>query len=80
MNRIPDARSLSEALRTIGRLIDANHGHLISVVRNQDRVIVEYRAKDDLPQREEITHFELYKLQQRFYKNRGTFKPVDLWT
>ena len=80
MDRIPDARSLAEALRTIGRLIDANDGHLISLVRNQNRVIVKYRDKDDLPQKEELKHFQLYKLQQRFYKNRSTFKPVDLWT
>jgi len=58
----------------------ADQGRFISLVRTQELVVVEYRDKDDLPQKEEINHFQLYKLQQRFYKNRGTFKPVDLWT
>src|SRR5574341_711982 len=79
MNRIPDPRSLGESLRTIGRLLDANKGQLTLLVGNQDRVIVEYRDQDDQPQKEELKHLDLYKLQQRFYKNRGTFNPIDQW-
>ena len=81
MVRIPDARSLGESLRTIGRLLDVNKGHLVSLVRNQDHVIVEYRDQDDAQQKEELKNFELYKLQQRFYKARGTVteSPPDNW-
>jgi hypothetical protein len=79
MDRIPDARSLGESLRTIGRLLDINKGQLLSLARNQDHVTVEYRDQNDAPQKEELKNFEIYKLQQRFYKARGTAKVRDGW-
>jgi hypothetical protein len=79
MARIPDARSLSEALRTVGRLLDACHGTFLSLVRDHESVMVEYIDPDGQRQSRSLTHYDLYKLQQRFYKNRGQFEPQDLW-
>lgn len=79
MNRIPDPRTLGESLRTIGRLIDANNCQLTLVKKYSDRLVIEYRDTDDQPQHEEMTNFELYKLQRNYYGNRGTFKLIDKW-
>jgi hypothetical protein len=79
MNRIPDARNLGESLRTIGRLIDANKCHLTFIKKQQDHIAVEYRDADDQPQKQELTDFELNKLQRLYYKNRGSFNPIDRW-
>lgn len=79
MNRIPDPRTLGEALRTIGRLIDGNKCRLTSINKLPDRLIVEYQDHDDQPQREEMTNHELYKLQRTYYGKRGTFEFIDKW-
>ena len=80
MARIPDARNLGEALRTIGRLLDASEAQFISLDRDNDRVVVEYRDKNLQRQRETLDNFALYKLQQRFFKNRGTHAVTDQWS
>jgi hypothetical protein len=36
--KIPDIRNLSEALRTVGRIIDAEEGRLIKVFRDLNRI------------------------------------------
>lgn len=79
MNRIPDPRTLGEALRTIGRLIDGNKGRLTSLKKLPDRLIVEYHDRDQQPQRKELTNQELYKLQRSYYRKRGTFEFFDIW-
>lgn len=79
MARIPDARNLGEVLRTIGRLLDASGAQLLSLDRNHERVVVGYRDKNLQRQRETLNHFDLYKLQQRFYKNRGAHAVKDQW-
>ncbi len=79
MNRIPDPRTLGESLRTVGRLLDANHCQLTSLKQFSDRLVIEYRDADDQPQRQEMTNHELYKLQRSYYGNRGTFKVIDKW-
>ncbi len=79
MNRIPDPRTLGEALRTIGRLIDGNNCRLTALKKLPDRLIVEYFDHDDQPQREEMTNHELYKLQRAYYGKRGTFEFIYKW-
>ncbi len=79
MNRIPDPRTLGEALRTVGRLIDGNNCRLTSLKKIPDRLIVEYQDPDDQPQREEMTNQELNKLQRSYYGKRGTFEFIDKW-
>lgn len=79
MNRIPDPRTLGESLRTIGRLIDANNCQLTSLKKFSDRLVIEYRDTNEQSQCEEMTNFELYKLQRSYYGKRGSFTPVDKW-
>jgi len=79
MARIPDPRTLGESQRTIGLLIDTNNCQLTLLKKFSDHLVIEYRDIDDQPQREEMTNFELYKLQRSYYGNRGTFKLIDKW-
>ena len=79
MNRLPDARSLGESLRTVGRLIDASKSQLTLLRKDRDHVEVQYLDANNQPQKEQLTLSELYKLQQRYYANRGSFNPTDLW-
>lgn len=79
MARIPDARNLGEALRTIGRLLDASQAQFVSLVRDADSVVVEYVDRNGKTCTEELKHHDLYKLQQSYYKNRGQFEAKDLW-
>ena len=74
--KVPDIYSLSESLRTIGRIVDANGGRLISVFKDQRRMAVEYTDTKGAKCRAEMTSAELYKLQQSYYKERsGTANP-----
>ncbi len=77
--KIPDIRNLGEALRTIGRVIDADEGRLIKVFRDQRRIAFEYVDKGGATHKAEMTHAELYKLQQRFYDKRDSSDSVDPW-
>lgn len=78
MNRIPDPRSLGESLRTIGRMIDANHCQLTLLKKFPDRLVVDYRDNDNQRQTEELTKVELDKLQRRYYDDRGKFNLIDM--
>ena len=77
--KIPDIRNLGEALRTIGRVIDAEEGRLIKVFRDQRGIAFEYVDKGGATHKAEMTHSELYKLQQRFYDKRDSSDSVDPW-
>ena len=77
--KIPDVRNLSEALRTVGRIIDAEEGRLIKVFRDLNRIAFECMNAEGATRRAEMTHGELYKLQQQYYQKRGDFVSVDVW-
>jgi hypothetical protein len=77
--KIPDIRNLSEALRTVGRIIDAEEGRLIKVFRDLNRIAFEAVNKEGATRKAEMTHAELYKLQQQYYKKRGDSVSVDVW-
>ena len=77
--KIPDIRNLGEALRTVGRIIDANEGRLIKVFRDLNRIAFEYVNKEGVTCKAEMTHAELYKLQQQYYQKRSDSESVDLW-
>jgi hypothetical protein len=77
--KIPDIRNLSEALRTVGRIIDAEAGQLIKLFRDLNRIAFEYMTKKALRGKAEMTHVELYKLQQQYYQKRGDFVSLDVW-
>jgi hypothetical protein len=77
--KVPDIRNLSEALRTVGRIIDAEEGRLIKVFRDLNRIAFECMNAEGATRRTEMTHAELYKLQQQYYQKRGDFVSVDVW-
>jgi hypothetical protein len=78
--KLPDIYGLGEMLRTIGRIVDANGGQLVSLFKDQRRVAVEYRDRKGATCRAEMTSSELYKLQQRYYQERTASANPDFFT
>jgi hypothetical protein len=78
LGKIPDIHDLGEALRTIGRIVDAEEGRLAKIFRDQRRVAFEYRVKSEL-KKVEMSRTELYKVQQNYYQSRSGPGNLDLW-
>ena len=77
--KIPDINNLGEALRTIGRIIDAEGGELLRMLKDQRRVAFDYTDKKGSIQKKEMTRSELFKAQQSYYGNRSGSTNIDLW-
>jgi len=77
--KVPDINNLGEALRTIGRIIDAQGGELIRILKDPRRVVFDYNDKQGAPQKTEMTRSELFKVQQSYYEKRSSSGGVDLW-
>lgn len=77
--KVPDINQLGEALRTIGRIIDAADGHLVRIFRDQRRVAFDYVTKKGETVKTEMTRTELFKAQQSYYEKRSGSKNIDLW-
>ena len=77
--KVPDINNLGEALRTIGRIIDAQGGELIRILKDPRRVVFDYNNKQGAPQKMEMTRSELFKAQQSYYEKRSGSGGVDLW-
>ena len=77
--KVPDINNLGEALRTIGRIIDAQGGELIRILKDPRRVVFDYNDKQGAPQKMEMTRSELFKVQQSYYEKRSGSGGVDLW-
>jgi hypothetical protein len=77
--KVPDINQLGEALRTIGRIIDAADGQLVRIFRDQRRVAFDYVSKKGETVKTEMTRTELFKAQQSYYENRSGSKNIDLW-
>jgi len=75
----PDIYSLGERLRTVGRIVDACGGTLIRIVKCRNSMRFEYRDQNGREQTEEYTNLALYKYQQRYYAERGTYIFIDPW-
>jgi len=75
----PDISGLAEKLRMIGRIVNAKSGRLTKVIDDMDSVTVEYRDEQGNLHSEKYSMLALYKIQQNYYGERGTFEPVDLW-
>jgi hypothetical protein len=78
-DKLPDIRNLGEALRTVGRIIDAEEGRLIKLFRDLNLIAFEATNKEGATRKGEMTHGELYKLQQQYYQKRGDVVSVDVW-
>ena len=79
LGKIPDIHNLGEALRTIGRIIDAEDGQLKKIFKDQRRVVFEYIAKGGATRKVGMTLTELYKAQQSYYQTRSDNQSLDLW-
>lgn len=75
----PDISGLAERLRLIGRIVSAKCGRLTKVIDDMESVTVEYRDEQGEFHCEKYSLLALYKLQQDYYGQRGTFEPVDVW-
>jgi hypothetical protein len=79
IGRIPDIHNLAEALRTIGRIIDADGGRLNRVFKDSRRVLFDYVVSGGETRKVEMTATDLYKVQQSFYQTRSASQSLDLW-
>lgn len=79
LGKIPDIHNLGEALRTIGRIIDAESGQLTKIFKDQRRVLFEYIASGRETRKVEMALTELYKVQQSYYQTRSGNQSLDLW-
>ena len=77
--KVPDINNLGEALRTIGRIVDAQGGQLIRILKDPRRVIFDYKDKQGTAHNKEMTRSELFKVQQSYYEKRSGSGGVDLW-
>ena len=79
MQRILDARSLAEILRTVGHLMDNGNYRLTLLNKQPHGVLLEYRDTEDQPHEEELKTKDLVNLHESYFKTRGTSKARDLW-
>ena len=79
LGKIPDIHDLGESLRTIGRILDAEEGRLVKILRDQRRVTFEYIVKGGDTKKVEMTRAELVKMQQNYYHGREGSSSLDLW-
>jgi len=75
----PDAASLAESLRTVGRTIDDKKGRFLKLAKDQRKIAFEYEDESGAVQREELYSLSLYKGQQEGMSLRGTQKRKDVW-
>jgi len=76
----PDISGLAEKLRTIGKIVDGKCGRLAKLIDDMDSVTVKYCDEQGKFHSEKYSMLALYKIQQSYYGERGTFEPVDLWS
>lgn len=77
--KVPDINNLGEALRTIGRIIDAADGQLVRIFRDQRRIAFDYLTRKGETVKTEMTRAELFKTQQSYYDKRSGSQHIDLW-
>lgn len=68
---IPEIYSLSERLRTIGKLVDGQNGRIIRIIKDLHHIIFEYRDGDGNPRKVELDNTELYRLQRSHASERS---------
>jgi hypothetical protein len=77
--RTPDATSLAESLRTVGKMVDDRKGRLIKLAKDQRKITFEYEDENGDVQQEELYSLSIYKSQQEGLSLRGTRKKKDVW-
>ena len=77
VEKTPDASSLAESLRNVGRVVDSKGGRFISLSKDRRKVAFVYEDKNGNPQREELYSLSLHQAQQEALTLRG--KKRDRW-
>ncbi|HEX5606912.1 MAG TPA: hypothetical protein VFY96_10385 [Candidatus Binatia bacterium] len=77
--KVPDINNLGEALRTIGRIVDAQGGQLVRILKDPRRIVFDYKDKQGTSHNKEMTRSELFKVQQSYYEKRSGSGGVDPW-
>jgi hypothetical protein len=75
----PDLYSLSERLRMIGRIVDANGGSLTKLFKDGNTIVFHYQDGDGETHRAEFSNLTQYKLQQQYYSQRFVPGVKDPW-
>jgi hypothetical protein len=70
-NLTPDGHATSQVLRVVGDLVDHNKGRLLSVVKEENKVTVEYEVSPERRVSEELTLPMLYDAWVRMFKARA---------
>jgi hypothetical protein len=63
----------------VGRIVDSNGTRLCKLSKDRYGVTFQYEDDRGEMQKRELTSLQLYKLQQQYYSERGTFVAVDKW-
>jgi len=71
MHRVPDTASLSQVLRCIGAYLNQKPARLIKLIRELDRVTIEYETSLGTGLRETFAASALYDLWVRMYMQRA---------
>jgi hypothetical protein len=79
IDKVPDIYSLGEMLRMVGRIVDSDGRRLLNLSRDKYGVTFEYEDGAGQTQKREFSNLQLYKLQQQYHAERGTFVPIDDW-
>jgi hypothetical protein len=79
IDKVPDIYSLGEMLRMVGRIVDSDGRRLLNLSRDKYGVKFEYEDGAGQTQKREFSNLQLYKLQQQYYAERGTYVPIDDW-
>lgn len=79
IDKVPDIYSLGEMLRMVGRIVDSDGRRLVKLSKDKYGVTFEYEDGAGQTQKREFSNLQLYKLQQQYYAERGTYVPIDDW-
>jgi hypothetical protein len=79
IDKVPDIYSLGEVLRMVGRIVDADGRRLLKLSKDPHGVTFEYEDGAGQKQNREFSNLQLYKLQQQYYAERGTYVAIDNW-
>jgi hypothetical protein len=75
----PDIYSLGEMLRMVGRIVDSNGRRLQKLSKDTYGVSFEYEDSAGEIKKVELSSLQLYKLQQQYHAERGTYVAIDKW-
>jgi len=75
----PDASSLPESLRTVGRVVDEKKGRLVKLFKDERKIAFEYEDENGQLHKKELYSLSRYQNQQEGLSLRGTKKKEDVW-